>query len=155
MPDKPELENLLLSRPAPPQHPMIVSAINLMSEGDRPTVPVKTYDNPDRLFEEVLKRFGNVKLSKNAVGVVPIDKSAIYINSNSKEFKNPYMLASKLRHEQTHVLQPKVESWRESPAYQNELQFVDNNQGKFTNEYRALLLQELQRAIQRENNVRK
>lgn len=124
------------------QDPAVQRAIALLAEGDRPTVPVRLYDDPDKVYDEALKKFGGPKLSPNAVGVVPFDKSAIYINKKSKEYGDPYTLASKLAHEQVHVKAPNWDR-RESPAYQKELEFVDANQIRFDKQYRAALIQTL------------
>src|SRR5690348_8628955 len=100
MPDDPTpMEKALADRQPAQTDTAISKALQLIKDGDRPTVPIRTYDDPNRLYEEVLKAQGGPPLTDGAVGVVPVDKSAIYINSKSTEYQNPYMLASKLMHE--------------------------------------------------------
>jgi hypothetical protein len=150
MPD--QLEDLLLQRPATPEHPSVTAALKLLAGKFKPTVPVKTYDDPDKLFEEVLKRFGPTKLSKDAVGVVPLDNSAIYINSRSKEFRSPYQLASKLAHEQVHAVQP-VWGKRETPAYEQEVEFINTTPTSFESTYRDLMRAQLEKVRKAEQKL--
>ena len=142
-------------KPAEDVDPRIGKALELLDEGSRPTVPVKLYDDADKLYEEVLKRFGGDKLSPNAIGVVPFDKSAIYINRKAQEYNDPYLLASKLAHEQTHVKQPNYDR-REHPAYEQELAFVNKYPARFDEKYRRKIAQLLEQFRKREqkSNVR-
>jgi hypothetical protein len=153
MPEQSPLEEALLNR-QPQEDPTVTAALRLLPDNYKPTVPVRLYDNPDRLFEEVLKRFGPARLSKNAIGVVPIDGSAIYMNRNSKEFKDPYQFASKIAHEQVHVGQP---SWgrRETPAYEQEVAYMNSNGARFKPEYRDAMMALLEKVRKQESSLPK
>lgn len=124
------------------EDPTVQRALTLLKDDDYPTVPVRTYDDPKKLYAEVLQKLGEPELTPNAVGAVPLDKSAIYINTKSQAYTDPYKLASKIAHEQVHVKAPNWDR-RESPAYERELAFVDSNLVRFDKNYRAALIQML------------
>lgn len=143
------LEQQLMQRETPKQDPTIENAIGLLSDDEKPTVPVETYHDPKKLFEEVLKKFGPTKPSSKAIGIVPYDKSKIYINKNAEEYNDPYRLASKLVHEQYHVVAPKFTFW-ESPAYERELGFINKHPVNFKPDYKEAIEKIYKQFVERE-----
>lgn len=75
------------------------AALKLPAE-ERPTVPVRMTDDPSETYKlyDVLRSRMNPPIA-----FVAPDKKTIFVNSKSKEYKNPESLASKLAHEAHHM----------------------------------------------------
>ena len=133
------IENEVAQQLAESDDPKIRAAMKLLSKDDRPSVPVYTYDDPEKLYEEVLKKWGDgLKPSPNNVAITLPDRSAIYVNKKSKDYNTstPYVLASKLAHEQVHVMQPSSDP-DEVPAWDREARFVQAHPAWFDPGYRT------------------
>lgn len=126
------------------------AAVRLHPE-ERPTVPVRLYDDPARLYEETLRKIGGAPLTSGAVGVTPRDASAIYIKAGTPEHKDLYQLASKLAHEQVHVRQVKdglkasAGAATELPAYEKELEVVSRFGSHIPSDYMTAIRNYVQR----------
>lgn len=146
------LEQAMLGRELVHEDGRINNAVKLLPSEFQPTVPVKVFDNVKKLYEMFLKPKHDAEPSSKAVGMVPYDKSVIYFNRNSAEYgdNNPYILASKLAHEQFHVTQPRLDR-RESPAYERELEYVNKNPLRFDKQYRLSLADLLDRVKKSES----
>jgi hypothetical protein len=120
----------------PPQSeqvdPLVQKAFALLDQKSRPSVPVRLYEDPEQLWRDVLSKGGQRHLTANAVGAVPDDKSAIYISKRFAEANDPYMLASKIIHENAHI---NAQDRLESKAYEQELGYVNKNRLRFRQGY--------------------
>lgn len=64
---------------------------------DRPTVPVRLFDDPKPVYQ----KFGMPP--HNADGLVGPDKDTIYVSRKRPSYGNPESLAALMAHEQAHV----------------------------------------------------
>lgn len=107
----------------------LMRAAILLQPQERPTVPVRLYTDPDKLYKDVLQPLHTPPLTKNATGVTTDDKKTIYINRNADAFNDPALLAGMLAHEQVHVKQPNYDR-TEASAYQRQLDVVNRLMGE-------------------------
>lgn len=116
----------------------LYNAAKLLKPEERPTVPVRLYDDPDKLYREELQPSGGVPLSARAVGVTPRTGDRMFLKRPSMEYNDPVLLASKLAHEQVHVtqLRDNVQGKLELPAYEKEWDVISRFGSKVPDDYR-------------------
>lgn len=104
----------------------LYNAAKLLAPEERPTVPVRTFDDPLPVYEEIHRQLGLRAPTKAGIGraasaVTLPDHSMIYVNRNSPDYKNLGQLATALGHEQVHVSRSDD---KEVPAYQRGMDIV-------------------------------
>jgi hypothetical protein len=112
----------------------LYGAASKLKPEDRPTVPVRLYDDPEPIY----KQFG-YRPNKGAAGLVGGNKDTIYINRKNSAYKDPTSLAAILGHEQEHVrggdeeaaqlkehgiLKALLGRWKTNPRYEQLDKFV-------------------------------
>ena len=140
------LQEALLQRELEQQEPkpeeqldkQIKAALELLGADERPTVPVRIYTDPEKVWREVLLPLGQRRLTPKAVGFTPDDHSAIYFKQGSDDYNDMYKLASKIIHENVHAKAPNGDR-RELPAYEQELAWIDKHPVNFDIQYRKAI----------------
>lgn len=108
----------------------LYKAATLLKPEDRPTIPVRLYDDPDKAYAP-LGRKGNPR----ARAFTMPDRSAIHVYRKNPDFNYPHRLAAILAHEQAHV----ANGPDEGQAYQKESQVAEEFGPKISKEHRRAL----------------
>lgn len=119
----------------------LYNAATLLKPEERPTVPVRLYEDPNKLYTEELQNIGGRVPSANAVAIAPPDRKHIFVRKGTMEYADPKLLATKLGHEQVHIQQSQID---ELPAYEKEAEIADRFGSHIDPMYRKAMMQYIQ-----------
>lgn len=128
MPDYGALIQQLIADSGLLQYPdkNLYNAAKLLAPEERPTVPVRLFNDPLPVYSEIHRQLGLAMPTKAGIGrpasaITTPDKKIIYVNQNGPDYKNLGQLATALAHEQVHVSR---NDDKEIPAYQKGMEIV-------------------------------
>jgi hypothetical protein len=119
----------------------LLKAQALLGPDEKPTVPVRLYDDPDAAYKE---HFGQERGNPLAGGFISPNRDSINVYSKRPNSKSLEHLAAILAHEQRHIL-----GNSEADAYQKQLEVSERSRRKFTPQE----LDRLRRTVEAWRNV--
>jgi Zn-dependent protease with chaperone function len=139
MPDNNALILQLILNSGLAQYPdtTLYKAASMLRPEERPTVPVRLYDDPEPIYRQIYQQLGQAVAegshvgNKNSTAVTTPDGKTIYVNRNSSTYKDARKLAATLAHEQVHV----ANGEDEIPAYRKGLEVLRRFGSKIPKDY--------------------